>query len=298
MNPIPPNLESPDPLKEATLDALSQVLEPLLHLMMETGVTVREVTEVLRTRAVLCALDRVRSGPAQQSQSRIAIMTGLPRSVVAATLKSASRRRPKDSAQHPTRKVLAGWFDDHGFLDKQGAPLTLPIFGKGKTFEKLVTKYGSGIPVRAMLDELMRIGAIEIQTGQRVSPRQRLPVATGLTRDSIVAIGARGRDLLRTLTNNALKNGHPLFEAAATTEKLGLNSMALLRRDLQQQGTSFINAADALLKQATSNSTSSATSTVDECRIGVAIYCFEEARTKSGNFSNTPRVPRKNLRRA
>jgi hypothetical protein len=77
----------------------------------------------------------------------------------------------------------------------------LPIFGKRRSFEQLVALCGRGIPVRAMLDELTQLDAVERLPDQRVKAKSRIPIPTGLTVDAIAAIGERTGDLLETLSN-------------------------------------------------------------------------------------------------
>ena len=143
-----------DPLKEATVVALKRVVDPLIELMFDAGVTVHEFSQLVREHAVRTASRRVCKKNGRTSKSRVAIVTGLPRSEVSRILKSDDVSPRKRLGQHPARRVLAAWFDDPRFLAANGDPAVLPIFGKRRSFEQLVATYGGGIPVRAMLDEL------------------------------------------------------------------------------------------------------------------------------------------------
>lgn len=150
-----------DPLKEATTVALKRVVDPLLDLMFDSGVTVREFSQIVRERAVRVAAARVSRDSGRDSKSRVAIITGLPRSEVARILKAEDVSPSKRMGQQPARKILAAWFDNPRFLTANGDPAVLPIFGKRRSFERLVTMHSRGIPVRAMLDELTQINAVE-----------------------------------------------------------------------------------------------------------------------------------------
>ena len=207
------NSGSGDPVKEATIVALKRVLDPLLDLMFDAGVTVQEFNSITRDRAVRIATKRVVRDSGRQSKSRVAIMTGLPRSEVTRilnSLDSASQARPD---HHPARRVLAAWHDDPRFLAPNGEPAILPIFGRRRSFEQLVDRYGAGIPVRAMLDELIQLDAVEQVEDQKLQAKARVPISTGLSSRSIAAVGERGRDLLETLTHNLRNRTQPLFEA-------------------------------------------------------------------------------------
>ena len=75
-----------DPIREATISALKHVIDPLLELMFDTGVTVQEFNYLVRNRAVRAATNRVIKECGRNSKSRVAIITGLPRSEVSKIL--------------------------------------------------------------------------------------------------------------------------------------------------------------------------------------------------------------------
>src|ERR1035438_5555263 len=122
MNKKPPFSDSSDPLKNATFNALSQLLDPLVDLMFDTGVTVREFTHLFRERAVLKANQRIMNETRTNNKSRVSILTGLPRSEVTRLLSQQSRVTISPRAEHPTRKLLSAWFEDSAFLTKDGEP--------------------------------------------------------------------------------------------------------------------------------------------------------------------------------
>ena len=289
-----------DPLRDATLSALSQLIDPLLNLMFDSRVTVREFTQILRKIAVAKASNRIADESGQTNKSRVSIITGLPRSEVTRLMRKTSVPSFSKRVQHPTRKVLSGWFDDSAFLTKDGDPAVLPAFGTRKSFERLVDKYGGGVPVRAMLDELTRIDAIEWLPGQRIRPRNRIPMMTGLTPSSISMMGERGRNLLETLLANAHAKRNPFFEATASIENVDPAGVSIGRREVLQQSTSFIGSIDGLfdqLKRSTAAKSQVNSQTLK--RMGVTVFYFEDnPMAKFGKSGEGAIVRRKNLRRA
>lgn len=286
-----------DSIKEATVAALRRVLDPLLDLMFDAGVTVQEFNSVARDRAVRIATKRVLKDSGRQSKSRVAIMTGLSRSEVTRILKSVDSEKKIVSEHHPAARVLAGWHDNPRFLAPNGTPAVLPIYGAHLSFEKLVKMYGGSIPVRAMLDELVQLEAVELLADQRVQAMSRVPVSTGLTTKSIAAAGERGRDLLQTLTHNARRRTQPLFEATAQTQDGDPKMMTVVRREIAEQGVNFINAANSLLKRSRIRQTSKLSITGTR-RYGVTIYYFQDEPILPEDSEHQTRlVRRKNLRR-
>jgi hypothetical protein len=300
MNKKVSSSSSSDPLRDATLSALSQLIDPILTLMFDSRVTVREFTQLLREIAVSKAGSRISSETGHSNKSRVSILTGLPRSEVTRLLKKPSSLVLSETVHHPTRKVLSAWFDDSAFLTNEGDPAVLPVFGKRRSFERLVDKHGGGVPVRAMLDELTRINALEWLAGQRIRPRNRIPMMTGLTATSISMMGERGRNLLQTLMANAHATRNPLFEATAAVDNIDAAGISIGRREILQQGTSFINSIDGLfdqLKRPPMSKTRKAKGIVK--RMGVTVFYFEEGPVEDDKKMAGRQIgPRKNLRRS
>jgi hypothetical protein len=294
----PHNSRFNDPLKEATIVALKRVVDPLVDLMFDTGVTVREFSQIVRERAVRTAARRVTKESGRDSKSRVAIITGLPRSEVSRILRSDDASPGKRLEQHPARNVLAAWFDNPRFLAANGDPAVLPIFGKRRSFERLVAMHSKGIPVRAMLDELTQIDAVERLEDQRVKAKSRIPILTGMTDSAIAAIGERTRDLLETLTNNLRRTSKPLFEGTALAEETDVDMVSLVRREIAEQGANFINSANSLFSRSSVKAKRSIPKTATRYRLGVTVYYFQddiEGGTQSK--SKTTYRRRKNLRR-
>jgi hypothetical protein len=286
-----------EPLKASTLLAWRRIIDPLVELLFDSGVTVHEVSQLIRERAVRAADRTIFQESGRSSNSRVAIMTGLSRSEVARILHAREVSSGKRLGQHPGERVLSAWYESAPFLSANGDPATLPIFGKHRSFEKLVLLNSGGIPVRAMLDQLSQVDAIEVLPGQRVRPKSRIPVFTGLSSAAIASIGERGADLIETLKTNLRKSSNPLFEGTAVIGKVDSDVIPLLRREIAEQGVNFIQSANSLLKRHKSKLRKSDRQAKPTYRVGVTLYYFqsETGEKTSGCVNGTG--PRKNLQR-
>jgi hypothetical protein len=289
-------LHSRDPLKEAAIIALGRVVGPLLEMMFDSGVTTREFHHLIRDQAVRVATRRVIKETGRNSKSRVAIMTGLPRSEVARILRKPAAPAGTSSDQHPARRILAAWFDNPRFLNPNGEPAVLPVFGKRRSFESLVSLHSGGIPVRAMLDELLQIDAIEPLEGQLVRAKSRIPILTGLTKSAITGIGERASDLIDTLTKNARRTSQPLFEATSLVNDADPDMLSVVRREIAEQGESFISGANSILNRSRKKSSASTRKASKKRRIGVTVYYFQDESSEKSKSDVAP-TPRKNLRR-
>ena len=291
-------LSSQDQLKETTTVALTRVIDPLIDLTFDAGITVREFSRLVRERAVRKAAIRVAKESGRTSKSRVAIITGLPRSEVARILGAEDPSTKKRLGQHPARKVLAAWYDNPRFLRVNGDPAVLPIFGKRRSFERLVATYSGGIPVRAMLDQLTQINAVELLSGQRVKVKSRVPIFTGLTSSAIAIIGERAGDLLETLKSNLRATSTPLFERTVFRTDIDIGAVPLVRREIAEQGAAFVDGANSLLARARAKPRRSKLVAPPKCRVGVTVYYFQDEIASQDNSRPAVRSGRrKNLQR-
>jgi hypothetical protein len=296
--PVRHDLQPLDHLKESAIVALKRVIDPLIDLMFDAGITVPEFNRFVRARAVRCAAARIFKESGRRSNSRIAIITGLARSEVARLFNADDASSNARPGQHPARKVLAAWYDDRRFLAANGDPAVLPIFGRRRSFEQLVALHSGGIPVRAMLDQLTQIDAIEILSGQRVKARSRVPIFTGMTSNAIATLGERAGDLLDTLTSNLRATDNPLFEGTALMVDVEVDSIPLVRRQIAEQGAAFIDGANSLLARFRVKPRRSALKSSPRNRVGVTVYYFQdEIASHEGLIASPERSRRKNLQR-
>jgi hypothetical protein len=125
-----------------------------------------------------------------------------------------------------------------------------------------------------------------------------VPILTGLTPQSIAAVGQRGRDLLQTLAHNRRKPLQPLFEATAVSAESDGDMVSFVRREITAQGMDFINGAISLLNRSELKKAGKVSANTGKCRLGVTIFYFEdEVEVAKQATRNIGQSTRKNLRR-
>jgi Family of unknown function (DUF6502) len=171
-------LRTPD--SAAKSKSICRVIQALTDEVLDTGLAIQEICQLVRENSVLVARHRLSGNDQHLSKTRIAVATGLSRAEVAKvlSLKLSSR---KWKAKHPIRKLVTAWRFDRRFSSARAEPKTLPIYGKRSSFENLVTVSNRGTPVRAMLDELVHIKVAKVLPGQRVQLMAPLPAFGELT---------------------------------------------------------------------------------------------------------------------
>jgi hypothetical protein len=143
------------------------------------------------------------------SLSRIAIMTGLSRKEVARLAREGRNKKALSSSIfNRVTRVLQGWYTDPDFTGPYGVPLDLQFDESARkvSFSELVRRYSGDMPARAMLDELLRVGAarIEGESGLiRVLSRSYIPEK--LDAENVRHFGSQIRCFVDTLDFNMRK---------------------------------------------------------------------------------------------
>ncbi len=188
-------------VRAASRAALSSILVPLTGFSLDIGVSVRELQDICRAVAVNVAADRQRCSNLRVSISGIAAVTGLPRAEVSKILRSknAAGHIHKRNRPHSINKILSVWNEHPTFTSQSGRPSDLKIYGPGRTFESLVSRHGGGLPVRAVLDELVRTGSVEIASSQRLKLRSPIFMERGFNSGEMKVFGRRVAQLIESM---------------------------------------------------------------------------------------------------
>jgi hypothetical protein len=189
--------------RTAARRALLQIFEPTAQFGLDLGLSVRELTSILREAAVRSVAVQQLEGSHRINMSGIAATTGIPRGEISRILKPrpTSRKLDSDRHQQATNRVLAAWSQGQRFTTSTGQPAVLKIYGRGATFETLVKKHGRGIPIRAMLDELARRRAVEVRSSRLIRFKAMFAVDRKLSSRTIENFGNRGSKLLSVMLN-------------------------------------------------------------------------------------------------
>ena|SRR5882672_283665 len=211
-------MSGPYNVKQALLAAYRHLLTPLVRVLLRNGISYLEFAEIAREVFVSVA-GRDFSLPKRKiSLSRMAIMTGLSRKEVSRLAREGgSNKALASSIFSRVARVLQGWYTDADFTGPYGVPLDLKFdeFGRKISFTELVRRYSGDMPARAMLDELIRVGACRIESESgliRVLSRSYIPEK--LDTESIRHFGSQTRCFVDTLDYNMTKSapGRGRFE--------------------------------------------------------------------------------------
>ena len=151
-------------IKQILAAATLKMLYPIARVLLKHGVSHTEFSELARKAYVDVAFKDFRITGRKQTVSRVAVLTGLSRKEVVRLqyVKDVALLAEKGPLNRAAR-VITGWTIDPEFRDAQGQPLPLPSTGEGASFATLIKRYSGDITAGAVLDELVRVGAVELR---------------------------------------------------------------------------------------------------------------------------------------
>jgi hypothetical protein len=156
---------------QALEGAVRRLLRPLLRLLVENQIALGRLVELIKETLVDMAERDIKSAGGTPTDTRIHLLTGVHRKDV------RRLRRTSDEAPAipPTvslgGQIIARWTSDAACLDRAGRPRVLPLSAPAgeMSFKTLVDEIGrQDIRPRAALEELQRLGVIELDGDDRV----------------------------------------------------------------------------------------------------------------------------------
>jgi len=257
----------------AISEALIKILRPIVRLLLRNGVTYQAFAETLKVVFVQVASEEFRIPGRKQSDSRIAVITGLSRKEV----KRVAAAAPAADAASYVRfnraaRVIEGWSGDRDFGDA-GGPRHLALEGSGATFAELVRRYSGDAPPRAVLDELERVGAVSRRDDGRLALQVRRYQPRTDDADRIAVLGESAGTLLETLDRNVGGGAAPRLQRLVHQADLPAHSVARFEALAAERSKPMLDGIAAWLDD---HGLEAGSAGVERKRVAVGFYLFVE----------------------
>jgi hypothetical protein len=237
-------------IKNSLIASCRRILAPLTRILIRFGISAGELNALVEQEYVKSAIRQLALSGELVTSSRIAIITGLPRNIVASIVESLdeeSTRRVGSLIQRAQR-VLTGWYEDREFQTRDGDPLVLEVSGSCKSFEMLVDRYvGGGVRASGVLKELLASGAVKMTREGAVKAMRRSAAAGGADPETVKQLGEYTHALLAAFEHN-LTSG-PLEQVAirGVTRRADASIVPLFRTQMLKRAEVLVESTEAFL---------------------------------------------------
>ncbi len=261
--------------------AVARLLRPLVRVLLSNGFSFKSFVELARRTYVDVAMSELAIPGKKQTASRVSILTGLTRKEVQRILKKdAALETTTGERYNRAARVITGWVRDSQFTDAGGEPAVLPVEDATKGFNTLVRRYSGDMPARAVLDELLRVGAVERASDGRIRLLARAYVPRASQLDKLGILGTDVADLIHTIDHNLEKSSSdPRFQRKVMYDNLPKEVIEEFRALSAKQSQQLLEQLDAWLAKR-DRDVSPTTKGTGRVRAGIGVYYFEEHSDK------------------
>jgi len=268
---------SSDRLNEALAQAVLRILHALARLLLRHGMPVRAFTELAKRAYVNIALREFAIPGRLPSISRAALLTGLTRKEVQRLANAPEELAGDGYAAHSrASRVVAGWVRDAEFHAANGEPGELEADAGTASFAALVRRYGGDVPPRAVLDELMRVGAVARTSSSRLQLNARVYIPRASEVSKLMILGADVSYLINTIDHNLQdKADPPRFQRKVMYDNVPLEALEEFRKLTERHAQEVIELLDAWLARH-DRDVNPAMRGTGRVRVGVGVFAFEE----------------------
>jgi Family of unknown function (DUF6502) len=277
-----------DDLKRTLHAAVLRLLRPLVRLLLHHSVPYETFADLARWVYVDVADKEFTLEGKKQTASRISVITGLNRKEVARLQDMTVEDNTGAIASfNRAEKVVTAWLHEYPKADSPTRTAPLPVDGE-RSFSTLVKRYSGDMPVRAVLDELLRVGVVrKLENGDVELVSTGTVVPDAKNRETLLTLfGEDSADFLSTTSHNVLAlPENKLFQRKAWSDNLPIEALDMVKTQVEQRGQSmvddFVRQFSNFDRDITPNSAGTG-----RARAVFGVYYYEEI-SEAGNATNT-----------
>jgi hypothetical protein len=262
--------------------AVLKLLQPLCRLLLRHHVPFAAFEELAKHTYVQVALEDFGIPGKKPTLSRASILTGLTRKdVTRLAADTAPERAASDEGYNRAARVLTGWARDPDFHGADGQPKVLAPLEGPDSFAALVRRYSGDMPARAVLDELLRVGAVAEREDGRLELLTAGYVPRGSEVEKLGILGSDVADLIATIDHNLQHaDTDPRFQRKVMYTEFPAAQLPAFRKLSAAQAQALLEKFDRWLAEHADQNPDN-DDTQPPMRVGMGIYYFEEPMVPS-----------------
>ena len=262
--------------------ALRRLLRPLVKALVSHGLVFPAVVELLRELYVDVARDDFLVEGKEQTLSRISLMTGVTRREVRRLIEQPKADDVLPHALSLGARIMTIWLGDETYLNDRGRPLPLPLtaLDDQPSLERLVSSVSKDIRARAVLDEWLRLGIVDL-SGYVVRLKKNAFITEQGYEEKVYYFGRNLRDHIATGAHNLEGKDPPFFDRAVYYDCLSSSSLEELRQYAHDHGAKLMIRVNRKARQLADEDAAAGGDLSGRMTLGV--YYFDEKEEKTGD---------------
>jgi len=262
-------------INEILPSAITRLLRPLARILLRHNISFLTFSDLAKQVFIEVAEKEFPPTGRKQSVSRIAMLTGLSRKEVLRVKRVPHPTDGEAVAQlERSTRVINGWTHDRRFLDDSGTPLVLDVDGQSPSFSSLVRLHSGDIPPRAVLDELLRVGLVELTNDGRVRLISMVYVPKAGIGEKLSILGIETADLLNTIDHNIhMEDEDPFFQRKVCYYRFPARHLPELKELAQQKSQALLEELNSWMAEHDDADQSESNEAVRQA--GMSLYYFE-----------------------
>jgi len=259
---------------------MRRLLRPIIRQFMAAGITYAAFDRLVREVFVEVAEKEFAVPFKRQTDSRISLVTGINRKEVAALRQNLDARRSAVEVEDSlVTHVIGRWMAGSPYATPDGVARRLPYEAdapRAPSFARLAREVvGADIPVRSVLDELLRLGVAELSADGEVALKQEAHLPAADTEGKLSLLGSDPAELFKTIAHNIDHADSPWLQRKVVYDNIGSEALTQLKSEARRVGEEFIRRANALLASYDRDRNRDAPGG-DRARVVLGAYYFEE----------------------
>jgi len=243
---------SADTTRRALLHAARAILRPLVRQLIALGVTFPAFSRLAKEVYIEVGTRHFTLPFKKQTDSRVALVTGITRKEIG-QIRRGQAPLPGDAIELDdalAARVVGRWLAGPPYAGADGTPRTLPYEAAAgaASFAALVGELGGDIPSRAVLDELLRVGAARLTPRGDVRLAERAYVPAQGVEEKLAMLGADAAELIEAIAHNIEQpNEQAFLQRKVFYDHIGAAALPELRSQVRALGGDFVQAVNQLL---------------------------------------------------
>jgi hypothetical protein len=223
----------------------AHILEPLVVLLMEHGVTYPQLAEVLKTVFIKIAEREFAADQRRLTDSKLAVTTGIHRKDIRRLREMMALPASQERAELPqslTAAVFTHWLTDPDYCDRNGQPKPLARHGASPSFEALVRSISKDVHPRTVLNELARLEMV-VEDDELLRLKAEAFVPNPDFTQMLDYLGASLHDHAAAATHNVLGKAPAFLEQSIFSDAIAAPAVEEIATLVRQEWKHLLKAA-------------------------------------------------------